>query len=249
MPLPRSLTLLFCLVVTGPVKADGLLYRLPKDGTTATYAFKETTFPINGKEEKLKSRGFFTIASVGREKVDGEDCRWLEIVIEAKTEGRTVHSVFKALVPEQHLGKGKNPLNHWIRGWAKLDKEKSIPLTKEMLRTPAAVKMNLYITGPLERAKPLKEKVISTKAFGDMKCRGVAGYHTLKDGVVIVKNGVVTKRDAKIRFKNYLHDKAPFGVVWSEFQMDGGEDQAKTEAVLVLTRVEAGAKSQLPDHK
>jgi len=249
MPLRRSLPLLFCFVVTGPVNADGLLYRLPKDGIGATYDFKETTFPIKGKEEKLNSEGSFTIASVGREKADGEDCRWLEIVIEAKTEERTVHSVFKALVPEQHLGKGKNPLNHWIRGWAKLDKQKPIPLTKEMLRTPAAVKINLYITGPLERAKPIKEKVISTKAFGDLKCRGVVGYHTLKDGVVIVKDGVVTKRDAKIRFKNYLDDKAPFGVVWSEFQMDGGEDQARTEAVLVLTRVVTGAKSQLPDHK
>lgn len=224
----RCLSLLFCLIFTGVIHADGLLYKLPDDGTAATYTLKETS-TFTGRT--LNNEGSFTIASVGREKVNEEDCRWLEIVVRVKAGEKTGETVIKTLVPQQHLGEFKDPLNHWIRGWAKLELLKPNPLTREMLRTPTAVKINLFITAPLKEVEPLKENPISTKVFGDLVCKGTVGYHTLKDGVVIVNDGKVTKRDARLRFTNYVHAKAPFGVVRAEFQMDGGDDQARAEAI------------------
>lgn len=243
-------TILSILILATPSFADGLLYTLPKDGTAAHYTFKQTmTFPKK-KDDPITMKGEFTLASVGKVKEKGKDCRWIEIVIksEPKKNIPQTRTIIKALVPEQHIGKGKNPLKHWIRGWAKLTQQNPMQLTKDQLRQPNLLH-NMFITGPLKQTKPLKEKVIDTKALGKLKCVGEKGTFILKDGVVNINNGVVTKRDAILTFENHFHEKSPFGVVKGLFRMDGGKDQAKAEAVLMLDRIETKAKSLLPERK
>src|SRR5262245_40655113 len=120
MRVHAALIVAICLNTTGTVRGDGLLYRLPEDGAGVRYSVKQTmALP---KNEKMTVEGTLRLASVGQEKVKAEDCRWIEIVIEAKLpgEGRTLKSVFKALIPEKRLKRGEDPLAHWVKGWVKL---------------------------------------------------------------------------------------------------------------------------------
>jgi hypothetical protein len=67
-----------------------------------------------------------------------------------------------------------------------------------------------------------------------------------------VKDGQVTTRDLKVHVQNYLHDKAPFGVVSSRMDVefpDFGMGKGSAEVDLSLVEVGRGAKSELPDQK
>lgn len=239
-----------CLSTIGTARADGLLYRLPEDGSWARYSVKQTmTLP---KAEKMTVEGTLTLASVGEQKVDDEICRWIEIVIESKLpgEGRSVTSVFKTLIPAKRLTKGEDPLGHWVKGWAKLGDQKPQPLTKELLSNPAMM-INLLVTGPLQDAKSLDKKVIDTK-LGKLTCKGLSGSLTLKGAAVSVKNGNISTGDLQVRVQNHLHDKAPFGVLTSHLEVafpDLGNGKGSAEVDLTLIEVGAGARSKLPDQK
>jgi hypothetical protein len=157
MRIQAALVAAICLSTVGTIRADGLLYRLPEDGTWMRYSFKQTM--ALSKNEMMNVEGTLTLGSVGQEKIKNETCRWIEIVIEAKLpdEGRTVKSVFKALIPEKRLKKGEEPLGHWVRGWAKLGDQKPQRLTQEMLSNPVLM-INLFVAGPLQNTKALENK-------------------------------------------------------------------------------------------
>jgi hypothetical protein len=233
--------------------ADGLLYRLPKDGTWVRYSAKQIiAFPEQGKVEKMTAEGTLTLASVGQATVKGEACRWIEVVTQAKpsTGGGEVKSIFKALIPERHLKTGGSPLMHWIKGWAKFGDQEPQELTKELLSN-SAMTLNIIASGPLQDSKPLKRKVIETK-LGKLTCEGVSGQLILKGASVSVKNGEVTRRDMKLSVENYFSDKVPFGVAFSRMRagVDMGEMPATLlEAEFILQAVGTDAKSQLPDRK
>jgi hypothetical protein len=248
------LALAGCLFFAGTMQADGLIYRLPADGTWARYTFTQTmVLPSKKKAERITVGGTLTLASVGVTKVEDKACRWVEIVVEAKLpdDVGTARSIFKALIPEQHLAKGQDPLKHWIKGWAKLGEGPAQPLTKELLSNPALI-INLFVAGPLQETRKLSEKVVETTKLGKLTCEGIAGSFTLKGGAVSVKNDKVTAADVKVEMENYFHDKAPFGVAWSRIQAkapDLGSGSSSAEAVLVLAEVGKDAKTELPDRK
>jgi len=234
----------------GTARAGGLVSRLPEDGSWARFTATETfTFP--GKAKKEAVEGTFTLASVGRVTVDGEECRWIELVIQAKVPGtdQETEQVFKGLIPEKHLQKGGDPAKHWIKGWMKLANQPPQQLTKEQLALPG-MKLNLFVAGPLQDHKPLPKKTIETK-LGKLECEGIAGTYVLKDASVSVKNGQVTKKDGLVLMESYFHEKAPFGVVWSHIQIivEGGGLPPSGDSVLLLDAVGKDAKSKLPDNK
>ncbi len=246
----RVLLLGVCLSTLGTARADGLLYRLPKDGTWARYSVKQVM--AAPRDPEITVEGTLTLASVGQEKIKDEVCRWIEIVIETKLPGksRTLKSVFKALIPEKRLKKGEDPLGHWVKGWAKVGDEEPQPLTKELLSNPAMM-INILVSGPLQDVKALEKKVIETK-LGKLTCEGLSGSLTLKGAAVSVRDGKVTTGDVKVRIQNYLHDKAPFGVATSHVDIefpDLGQGRSSAEADLALVAVGTGAKSELPDKK
>jgi hypothetical protein len=253
MRVEAALVVAIWLNTVGSVRADGLVYHLPEDGTWARYSFKQTmAIPKEPKDMTMTVEGTLTLASVGQEKIKDQACRWIEIVIEVKPpgEGRTVKEVFKALIPENRLKKGENPLGHWVKGWIKLGDEKPQPLTKELLSNPALM-INVLVTGPLQNTKTLEDKTIVTK-LGKLTCEGVSGSLTLKGAAISVKNDQVTTGNVKVRVENYLHDKAPFGVVFSRLEIefpDLGMGKGSAEADLTLFEVGTSAKSELPDQK
>jgi hypothetical protein len=246
--------LLFVLLAIGvlplsPLRGDGLLYSLPADGTWCTYAVKSSFLStMKGEKEPMTIEGVLTLASVGKERVKGEQCRWIELVIEVNPpKGEKLKSIFKGLIPEKYLAKGENPSGRWLKGWVKLGDGKPQALTPELLASPL-MKLNLFVSGPLQEAKPLAKKAIET-GLGKLSCEGVSGVLVLKGGSTSVKDGKVTVRDATIRLQNYFHEKAPFGVAWSRIRM-GPPEQEKgiaLEEFLTLKEVGTGAKSQLPD--
>jgi hypothetical protein len=74
----------------------------------------------------------------------------------------------------------------------------------------------------------------------------------LKGAAFKVEDGKVTTGDGRVRVQNYLHDKAPFGVVTSRWHFefpDLGEGKSSIDADLSLIEVGKGAKSELPDQK
>lgn len=238
------------LGVFAAVQADGLIYRLPDDGSLARYSIKQTMALPKGNPMTVE--GSLTLASVGQEKVQNEACRWLEIAIEVKpaAEQRSVKTIFKALIPEKRLQKGEDPLGHWVKGWVKLGDQEPQALTKEQLASPALM-INLLVSGPLQDPKTLDKKEIDTK-LGKLTCGGVSGSRTLKGAAVSVKDGKVMMGDMTVHVQSYMHDKAPFGVVASRLVVefpDLGDGKGSAEADLTLLEVQTRAKSELPEQK
>ena len=96
---------------------EGLLYQLPKDGHWVRFEIDDTITGPDGTEFPVV--GTLTMSSVGTTKVDGQKCRWIEIAVEAKQSGKPFSHVDKLLIPEKHLGKGKEPLKHVAKAWRK----------------------------------------------------------------------------------------------------------------------------------
>jgi hypothetical protein len=102
-----------------PVCADGLIYQLPKDGSSATFAmeYKATT---RGKQDTRK--GTFIISSVGEAIVENEKRRWLEFmqVLKFGFDGKVRTSVTTALIPEKHIGNASSQVVVVADNWDEL---------------------------------------------------------------------------------------------------------------------------------
>lgn len=248
-----SLSLAFvvgCLSSAGMARADGLLYSLPADGTWVRYALRQQM--ASPKQKQGVIVGALALASVGEEMVNNQACRWIEVVIDSKeAAGPGLKSVFKALIPEKRLKKGENPSRYWLKGWGKLGDLPPQALTKELLANPAMI-INLVVSGPLENAQELPEKLIETK-LGKLDCRGLAGTLTYPGASVrIDKDKTTTKKDLTVRVETYLHETAPFGVMASRQQVmfpDFGSGPSSVDMELTLLDVGTDAKSELLGHR
>jgi hypothetical protein len=113
--------------------ADGLVWRLPPDGTFVEFRgesqgeFKpvlseEFAKTLTSKEiEKLQQPQSFKIqntviiSSVGKVKRAEQDCRWIELKMQVKMQANDDNeNVLKILVPEKFLTRGEDPLDHAI---------------------------------------------------------------------------------------------------------------------------------------
>ena len=98
------------------VHAEGLLYRLPKDGTWAEYKMEGKGTNRDGSEVTLT--GTLKLSSVGTAQVDGKPCRWIELKINVKRNKEDFTTIDKLLIPEQQLTVGKkDPLQHILKAW------------------------------------------------------------------------------------------------------------------------------------
>jgi hypothetical protein len=242
--------LLVCLAFLSTARADGLLYRLPPDGTWVQYTLKQhMEMP---KQKNVTLVGALSLASVGEEMVNYQTCRWIEVVIDTKgPDGQGLRSVFKALIPEKRLKKGQNPAHYWLKGWGKMGDQEPQALTREFLANPAMI-INLVVAGPLENPRELSEKQIETK-LGKLDCRGIAGTLTYSGAAIRVDKGKkMTKKDLIVHVETYLHEAVPFGVMTSRQQVTFPDFWAGARSVemdLTLLDVGTDAKSELPDQK
>jgi hypothetical protein len=217
-------------------RADGLIYRLPEDGTAVRFAmdFKVTH---NGMEEMVT--GELVQRSVGKVDVDGKPCRWIEFKFTIDKGGQQFNMLSKVLIPESALKAGENPGAHMIRGWMKsMDRE---PEELKDLNTPKAGPLGAFLAGPPTDAKKLAKETVDSK-LGKLECEGVSGSLMIEQG----------NEKVAVKLENRLNDKAPFGVVKSrlEFQVERN-GQARENGVITLnvTDVAKDAKSELPEQK
>jgi hypothetical protein len=225
-------------LATPHLQADGLIYRLPEDGTSVRYALELKL----GREGMEKSAGgYLAVSSVGKETVNNEPCRWIEFKMLFDIDGKERIIVAKMLIPEKALKRGENAAAFMVRGWVS---ERGTPeAAKELkdLQNARAGPLPAFLAGPAADAKKLPAEVLETK-LGKLECEGVAGSHTFDQG------------QEKVEYKHHtrLHDKAPFGVVQTrmEFKVERNGMAAESGVMsLQVLEVTQGAKSELPDHK
>jgi hypothetical protein len=231
-------TLALVAMAAVPVRADGLISSLPEDG--AFCRFRLTTRVEAGRSGTDFS-GSLTVASVGKTSEDGEACRWIEIKSAFTQGGREGTSIIKLLIPEEHLGTGKKPLDHVVRGWIK-------NLDEEPLRYAAEHRgliQVFFLPGALRDAGKHAEK------------RTV----TLDEEQLVIEEAMTGKHanipqgapgmEADATYFIWRHEKAPFGVaaVRQEIELK------RNEAVMARHRIEleivatgTGAESELPQY-
>ena len=222
------------ILLTQAVRADGLIYQLPPDGMGARYEL-ERTVTTNGQGRTAK--GSYMISSVGTATVDGMKCRWIEIkdVNKSIDTGMEVIVIAKYLIPEEHLGRGKSPGEHVLRGWVKVGDREPLEI-KEFPTKPQRLSNGAALFGPLANSKELENVEIDT-TLGKLTCAGITGELEVRRP----DNGAV----AKYHFELRLHEKAPFGVVTSVSEYEGQVQSGITK--LTLIDVNTTALSELPD--
>ena len=224
---------------THSARADGLIYQLPKDGAWVT--FQSTEVMINGKDVS-GNEILLTISSVGEATVDDEKCRWIEIKYLAPNEEPHDPIIYKLLIPEKHLGKGKAAAEHVIRGWGHYGRKGTHELKNAMEVRQGIMAFNQsvldFLSGPPKDAKDLPKVEVDCK-LGRLSCAGVSGAYKLDLGGVA----------ADVSFENRLHDKARFGVVTSAWKTKSKFADIAGDVVVSykLTGAGGNAVSELPD--
>jgi hypothetical protein len=175
-------------LITTTGRAEGLLRRLPDDGTWVRYVTQS-----NRDGESHVEEGSLTISSVGRVTEGNDTFRWIEYKL--VTGGRTI--LMKFLVPEKQCKTDGRPLQQALRCWNKYGAEVSqvnLPLGGEPL-----VFLSHYLPGPLNDTRKFDKKVVES-GLGALECETLRGRMTALE---------------KFRFTYTLrlHKNAPFGVV------------------------------------
>lgn len=224
--------------------ADGLIHKLPADGSWARYDLQWHGPAPTGGLAVLRT-GSMTVSSVGQSVIDGDQCRWIEIRSASERDGREVVSVLKMLIPEKFLLAGMNPLAHVVKAWSRhaaVNGGAPQPITDftgEQAR-PIRALSDMFVGMPAE-VRMLDEESIEIKKLGKLKCPGIAARH------ILTRGNLESTFDYEVR----LHDKAPFGVVMfssASIHKEGGLTKIPAHlTVLRLTDFGTDAQSDLPD--
>lgn len=231
----RLIACVLVLLAHSAVRADGLIYQLPEDGTSVRYDL-EMKMERDGVEKS--AGGYLAVSSVGKEKHDDQPCRWIEFKMVFDIDGKERIIIAKTLIPEKALKRGENAGAHMVRGWLK---QRDEPEMLKDLQGPSAGPLPAFLAGPAADAKPLDKKSVESK-LGKLDCAGVVGTHKFMTG----------QEQVNIKQETRLHDKAPFGVVSSrmEFKVEReGAPQHGGVITLTLLEITQGARSELPEQK
>jgi len=234
-----------------PARADGLFYKLPKDGTWASYQFETSVKLTEDKEMKIK--GTLRMASVGEATEGDQPCRWIEVTMEMtrpEIEGvkpgeetkERMKETTKVLIPEKFLAKGQTPLEHVIRAWAQSGQSKGKPRELKDANNIDEGPSPLILAGPLKDPQQLDKVEIESK-LGKLMCAGESGTVEFK-----MKRGGTMKGTLESR----LHPDAPFGVVASKWTLQIQEEKSPAMTMVwdfKLADFGEKAKSELRDAK
>jgi hypothetical protein len=234
--LPVTGVIIAVTTLTTLARADGLIYQLPDDGAQVRF---DTEIKTSTGNEESTSKGSVTVSSVGVVTVDNEKCRWIEIKMIGNEDGQEQPVIAKVLIPESHLGKGKSPGEHMLRGWLK--EGDAEPKEIRDLNVPEALPLRVFLAGPPKDLRELDQEEVDGK-LGKLKCAGVSGENEFDLGDAAVG----------IRFENRLHEKAPFGLVtgnWKFELKNSGQIAVAGTFKLTLVDTSTTALSELPDRK
>lgn len=223
-------------------RADGLIAKLPEDGTWATY--KSEGYKERGNKSREDVTGLLKISSVGTTSDSGRPCRWIEIEHSYRTDNGDKRQTEKLLIPEKYLMQGEAPAEHIVRGWSQFDPlpDEGKPHAVDVLNgKPYPRGAAFFLLGPAAGAVELAPIAVRCK-LGNPPCDGRKGTYRMT-----IKNGDRTG-EVSGTFELRLHDDAPFGVVSFEQTVvapDGRESMMR----FVLDDFGTAATSRLPKHQ
>ena len=233
----RVLLSLFCAVLAlnpGDLRAEGLICRLPADGARVRYDLQSTAEmeadgphrPGLAVPKTINVRGVITLGSVGRTRVDQQECRWIEIGREIPEQ--EVKSVLKLLIPERYLGRGEDPFSHVLRmdNWNRSGIVKEPEHIVEQARKRYEIeRFRGFIPEQLRDAKSAGKRVIRTP-LGPIECEGRVGTAELTPSPLFPGTGGEWAWKATIEV--WENDKYPFGVVSLQNRSTGYETVGNT---------------------
>lgn len=238
-------TTILLATVAATASADGLIHKLPEDGTWALFEMSGGEQDANDPKDFKKGSGTLKLSSVGAAAENGEKCRWIELEAWITYNGRESTHLHKLLIPEKRLTKGETPAEHVVRGWERTtrpDREGEVRELRTVDSKPRVGDIeSVLLGGPGKDVKKLEVKVIETK-LGKLKCDGVTGTFISK------MHGPGGVREMEGTFEAWFHEKAPFGVV--AYYIETKEPNGDIVTInLDLSETGTTALSQLPKHE
>ena len=226
--------LLFSVCLSGAMaRGEGLIQKVPEEKALAKY---DLELMVEG--QTAVQTGSLTLKAVGTAFENGEKCRWIEMEFSlTSAEGATDRHVYKLLLPEKNLKPGATPLEKMVRAWRKQNDDGVEQFTETT--TLPTVAVGVFLSGPSKETMTLLKQFEDSK-IGNVECAGVKGSfeHMLGPATLKITSEIRT------------HDKAPFGSVRGEYQIEiVNEDKTEAKATLRLKLVDVGteATSVLPD--
>ena len=277
--MPRSLLLaaVGLMFLSDRAGADGLIYRLPPDGSWAIYrseqhAEHQLTVPP-GVELAERARatlpktavvtGFLVLRSVGVEQVDGRPCRWIEIEHAVQMAGQTASGaeaergerqiLLKLLVPEGRLAPGQDPFKHVLRMRFKDGRREA-----ETIEDPRRRQYELDRFRPLfpepaaDGRRHAALDVAPSPTLPSMKCEPLT-FRSKYTGPLAAGRG---RWSYEGEHRLLLCDAVPFGVAALEFTSTSTETAGENEIAsttsgarkLILAAHGSGAIGRMPEN-
>lgn len=212
-------------------RADGLVYRLPEDGTAAVFSM-EMQIDIGDNEKSVA--GSLRVSSVGTDTVDGKACRWIELRMKStEADDRVQDKVAKLLIPEEELRAGGDPISAVIRAWEREEDD-----DPKRMDDPASTRTPIpaFLSGPLENPGAGDDEAVSVEGLGNLDCKTITGRNEFGRGKL------------KVEYTTARSDRAPFGVAKCTMDYVYG-DRARGQIILLLEKVEKNAESAIPDRR
>lgn len=241
-------TLSACIVLTvaclpiSETQANGLIQKLPKDGSWVLYHIDADI----EKPQGLNYSGTMTIRSVGTEMVEEIPCRWIEIEMTMQLENRKkAGGIFKMLVPEKLFNGDKTVSKKVIRGWVK-DRNNN-PRKLEDIENYGLFPLTEFLPDPSRKVIRINQKKTIAFQKGELKI----------DSAITVSVKLPLPENSDFKIDNSLiitiwsHDKVPFGTAEARMEIEvKRDDQTLSKATMTFTLEDfgTGAKSALPDH-
>ena len=218
------MVLVFLAAHVGLAPAGGLIFRLPEDGSWATYeGVLSRRADAGGLAPKVDSTLKTTvyIASVGEVTIDKQRCRWLEIrfdlsvpvgdptLKEKPTYRLLQRQTFKILIPEQYLVPDESPLDHFVRAWVRFDDSEAWVVTRRKELDETALAALLDERWRETDFKHIEKTDVESK-LGKVACEGLEATAVAPDD---------PSKKGRVRVR--VHPRSPFGVVTADWAFDG----------------------------
>jgi hypothetical protein len=243
-------SLVVCIFLTASACAEGLLYQLPDDGGWAKFELNARTVDPDGTEKTTMS-GTLTISSVGAIEVEGQRCRWIELVFHGTRIDEKVYTdVNKLLIPEKHLAQGEDPIKHVLKAWRMHSKNPgNAPIEIPDVQNPESPggqsvrrdELRLFLHEPFLAPQNLGKATVEGE-FGKLECMGISAQEHSKNREVL--------RHSKFLIR--LNNDVPFGVVTWRAEMKFEQDEKLlTTLTTIVKLLDFGkdAKSSIPESK
>ena len=229
------LMLAVCCSLTTQSTAQNLLSQLPSDGTSARVLME---FKTVEPEKDMAATGTLSISSVGKETVDEQPCRWIEIYYSVAVNEREIKITEKLLIPEKYCQAGQAPLAHVVKAKAYIQRGNRDPQPLADALDAFVSPIPLLLFSSLENNQPLEKKLVESK-LGELPSAGTKGDFKYQKG----------ERQVTCQVTTWQHPKAPFGIVQAELKNIKIGQQPTFSISLTLNAILKNTRSRFPDLK